>query len=54
MGKWSANENFEFNLFQDKNKFRSFVIPIYLYTKASSPKDFAQVAFDFHAELAMP
>ena len=54
MGKWPTNENFEFNLFQNNNKFSSFVIPLYLYTKASSPKDFTQVSFDFHAEVAMP
>ena len=54
MYKWPANENFEFNLFQNSNNFSSFVIPLYLHIKASSPKDFARVAFDFHAELAMP
>ena len=54
MYKWPANENFEFNLFQNRNNFSSFVIPLYLHIKASSPNDFARVAFDFHAELAMP
>ena len=53
MYKWPANENFEFNLFQNRNNFSSFVIPLYFYIQANSPKDFAQVVFDFHAELAM-
>ena len=53
MYKWPANENFEFNLFQSRKNFSSFVIPLYFYIKANSPKDFAQVVFDFHAELAM-
>ena len=54
MYKWPANENIEFKSFQNSNNFSSFVIPLYLHIKESSPKDFAQVAFDFHAELAMP
>ena len=53
MYKWPANENFEFNLFQNMKNFSSFVIPLCFYIKANSPKDFAQVVFDFHAELAM-
>ena len=53
MYKWPANENFEFNLFQNMKNFSSFVIPLCFYMKANSPKDFAQVVFDFHAELAM-